>query len=148
MTPKYAAAAMCALRKGRSSRPGMRRQCQKIAAITLAHGITAEFRWVATDRNMADQPSRGFAAPGPCELGPSLKTSKGRSARVQRFDSTRGYPGEGPQLVPFWSPLLDGNLKDGSRQRYAVEVRHFVEFVRDRGDRIDTREDIGYWMAY
>ena len=142
------AAAVCALRKGRSSRPGMRRQCQKIAAMTLAHGITAEFRWVATDRNMADQPSRGFSAPGPCELGPSLKTSKGRSARVQRFDSTRGYPGEGPQLVPFWSPLLDGNLKDGSRQRYAVEVRHFVEFVRDRGDRVDTREDLDYWMAY
>ena len=141
------AAAVCALRKGRSSRPGMRRQCRKIAALTLAHGITAEFRWVATDRNMADQPSRGLAAPGPCEAGPLLKTSTGRSARLQRFDSTKGYPGEGP-LVPFWSPLLDGNLKDSSRKRYEVEVRNFVEFVRDRGDRIDTREDLDYWMAY
>ena len=121
----------------------MRRQCRKIAALTLAHGITAEFRWVATDRNMADQPSRGLAAPGPCEAGPLLKTSTGRSARLQRFDSTKGYPGEGP-LVPFWSPLLDGNLKDSSRKRYEVEVRNFVEFVRDRGDRIDTREDLDY----
>ena len=141
------AAAVCAFRKGRSSKPGMRRQCTKMAALTLAHGITAEFRWVPTDRNMADQPSRGFTTPGPCESGPSLKTSKGRSARVQRFDSTRGYPGEGP-LVPFWSPLLDGNLKNTSRTRYEVEVRNFVEFVRDRGDRIDTREDLDYWMAY
>ena len=141
------AAAVCAFRKGRSSRPGMRRQCQKVAALTLAHGITPEFRWVATDRNMADQPSRGFAAPGPCELDKLTKTSKGRSARVQRFDSTKGYPGEGP-LAPFWSPLLDGNLKDSSRKRYEVEVRHFVGFVRDRGDRIDTREDLDYWMAY
>ena len=45
----------------------MRRQCRKIAALTLAHGITPEFRWVATDRNMADQPSRGQCRPGPCE---------------------------------------------------------------------------------
>ena len=66
------AAAVCALRKGRSARPGMRRQYRKIAALTLAHGITAEFRWVATSRNMADQRSRGHAAPGPCESGPSL----------------------------------------------------------------------------
>ena len=51
-------------------------------------------------------------------------------------------------LMPFWSPLLDGNLKEASRRRYEVEVRHFVEFVRDRGDRIDTREDLDYWMAY
>ena len=80
---------------------------------------------------MADQPSRGFAALGPCEVGPSLKTSKGRSSRVQRFDSTKGYPGEGP-VVPFWSPLLDGNVKNQSLQRYAAELRHFVEFVRER----------------
>ena len=91
------AAAVCALRKGRSSRPGMRRQCRKIAALTLAHGITAEFRWVATDRNMADQPSRGHAAPGPCESGPSLRTSTGRSSRAQRFDNTAG---EAAQELP------------------------------------------------
>ncbi len=39
-------------------------------------------------------------------------------------------------------------MKDSSRKRYEVEVRHFVGFVRDRGDRIDTREDLDYWMAY
>ena len=72
------AAAVCALRKGRSSRPGMRRQCRKIAALTLAHGITAEFRWVPTNRNMADRPSRGSAAPGPCESDPRVE----RAVRV------------------------------------------------------------------
>ena len=60
------AAAVCAMRKGRSSQLGMRRHCRRLAALTLAHGITAEFRWVATDRNMADRPSRGSATPGPC----------------------------------------------------------------------------------
>ena len=39
-------------------------------------------------------------------------------------------------------------MKDTSRKRYEIEVRHFVEFVGDRGDRIDTREDLDYWMAY
>ena len=75
----------------------MRRQCRKIAALTLAHGITAEFRWVATNRNMADQPSRGRAAPGPCESGPSLRTSTGRSSRAQCFDNTAS---EGAQELP------------------------------------------------
>ena len=152
------AAAVCAMRKGRSSRPGMRRQCRKIAALTLAHGITAEFRWIATDRNMADQPSRGSTAPGPCESGPRVERAARVPPRRSARDSALGKAsranrdGDGPadrgRLAPFWSPLLDGNLKDSSRKRYEIEVRHFVEFVRDRGDRIDTREDLDYWMAY
>ena len=152
------AAAVCAMRKGRSSRPGMRRQCRKIAALTLAHRITVEYRWVATDRNMADQPSRGSTAPGPCESTPRVEPAVRGAPRRSARDSARGKKsransdGDGPAdrgpLAPFWSPLLDGNLKDSSRKRYEVEVRHFVEFVRDRGDRIDTREDLDYWMAY
>ena len=51
----------------------MRRQCRKIAALTLAHGITAELRWVPTDRNMADRPSRGSTAPGRCESEPRVE---------------------------------------------------------------------------
>ena len=152
------AAAVCALRKGRSSRPGMRRQCRKIAALTLAHGISAEFRWVPTDRNMADRPSRGSTAPGPCESDPRVERAGRVAPRRPARDSALGKAsrantdGDGPPghapLQPFWSPLLDGNVKDTSRKRYEIEVRHFVEFVRDRGDRIDTREDLDYWMAY
>ena len=43
---------------------------------------------------------------------------------------------------------VDGLVKDSSRERYEIEVRHFVEFVRDRGDLIDTRENVDYWIAY
>ena len=136
----------------------MRRQCRKIAALTLAHGISAEFRWVPTDRNMADRPSRGSTAPGPCESEPRVERAVRVAPRRPARDSARGKKsrantdGDGPPghapLQPFWSPLLDGNVKDTSRKRYEIEVRHFVEFVRDRGDRIDTREDLDYWMAY
>ena len=134
------AAAVCAMRKGRSSKRGMRRQCRRLAALTLAHAITAEFRWVATDRNMADRPSRGSARPGPCDHE-SHDWKKGR--RLGEADK----PGPGP-LQPFWTPLLDGNIKAQTLTRYDAEARHFIAFVRDRGDRIHTKEDLDYWMSY
>ena len=136
------AAAVCAMRKGRSSKRGMRLQCRRLAALTLAHAITAEFRWVATDRNMADRPSRGSARPGPCvEEGAGHDWKRGK--RLGEAEN----PGPG-QLQPFWTPLLDGNVKAQTLTRYDAEARHFIEFVRERGDRIHTKEDLDYWMSY
>ena len=136
------AAAVCAMRKGRSSKRGMRLQCRRLAALTLAHAITAEFRWVATDRNMADRPSRGSARPGPCvEEGAGHDWQRGK--RLGEAEN----PGPG-QLQPFWTPLLDGNVKAQTLTRYDAEARHFIEFVRERGDRIHTKEDLDYWMSY
>ena len=146
------AAAVCAMRKGRSSQPGMRRHCRWLAALTLAHGITAEFGWVATDRNMADRPSRGSATHGPCDG--ELRSPVHVAWRLKRRVGYRGqrvgeasHPGPSP-LQPFWTPLLDGNVKAASLVRYDAEVRHFIAFVRDRGDRIETKEDLDYWMSY
>ena len=142
------AAAVCAMRKGRSSQLRMRRHCRLLAALTLAHGITAEFRWVATDRNRADRPSRGSATPGPCDGGPRLPVQV--AWRLKRRVGYRGqrvgeasHPGPSP-LQPFWTPLLDGNVKAASLVKYDAEVRHFIAFVRDRGDRIETKEDLDY----
>ena len=60
---------VCAIRKGRSSKPGMLKHCRRLAAMTLAAGVSVELRWVPTGRNMADQPSRGGLVPGPCTAG-------------------------------------------------------------------------------
>jgi len=60
---------VCWVRKGRSSKPGPLRQCRRLAAMTLAEAIAVEARWVPTDRNMADHPSRGEHVPGPCVTG-------------------------------------------------------------------------------
>ena len=50
---------VCWVRKGRSSKPGPLRQCRRLAAMTLAEAIAVEGRWVATSKNMADQPGAG-----------------------------------------------------------------------------------------
>ena len=47
-----------ALRKGRSSKPGLLVQLRRLAALTLAERIALVGRYVPTDRNMADSPSR------------------------------------------------------------------------------------------
>ncbi len=57
------------LSKGRSSSWGLLRQCRKLAALHLGLGITLVLRYVPTDRNLADGPSRGW------RIGVAPKTS-------------------------------------------------------------------------
>ena len=56
VVPSDSATAVCAMRKRRSSMKWTRRQCRLLAPLSLVHRITVEFRWVATDRNVADRP--------------------------------------------------------------------------------------------
>jgi hypothetical protein len=51
--------AIGALMKGRSSAPEILRGCRKAASMALAFGLTYYLRYVPTDRNHADGPSRG-----------------------------------------------------------------------------------------
>ena len=82
-------------RKGRSSSPGLLYLARRLAAFCLGYQVRIALRYVPSARNLADGPSRGLRYPS---VAPETlnKASKGRSARVQRFDSTKGYPGEGP----------------------------------------------------
>ncbi|CAK9019752.1 1 [Durusdinium trenchii] len=57
--------ALCfALAKGRSARFDMLRVLQRVGSICLACGITLRPRWVPSEFNIADAPSRGFRSPG------------------------------------------------------------------------------------
>eukprot|EP00438_Fugacium_kawagutii_P032905 Skav229623 [mRNA] locus=scaffold1753:167277:170273:- [translate_table: standard] len=57
--------ALCfAVNKGRSSNYGMLRVLQQIGSICLAAGITLRPRWVPSELNVSDNPSRGTIAPG------------------------------------------------------------------------------------
>ena len=58
------------LAKGRSSSWGLLRQCRKLAALHLGLGITLVMRYIPTDRNLADGPSRGW------RIGVAPKTSE------------------------------------------------------------------------
>eukprot|EP00974_Lingulodinium_polyedra_P116656 11159972-Lingulodinium_polyedra.AAC.1 len=59
-----ASAVVSAVAKGRSSRPGLGRVCRVIAAHLLATGSVLSLRWVPSEANPGNAPSREFAAAG------------------------------------------------------------------------------------
>ena len=76
--------AIGALTKGRSCSAPILRQCRKLASISLGLGIIPCFRYVATDRNMADGPSRGYP------VGVAPKTP-GKAAPARLFEEASPY---------------------------------------------------------
>ena len=55
--------AACCLAKGRSSLPGMAAVSRQIGALLLATGVTLSVRWIPSEDNQADGPSRGVLRP-------------------------------------------------------------------------------------
>lgn len=55
--------AACAFSRGRSSSFAMRRVCSQLAALALGTGSTFHFRWIPSEWNPADNPSRGIWSP-------------------------------------------------------------------------------------
>ena len=137
-----------AMRKGRSSKPGLLSRLRRLAAITLAERITLVARHVPTDRNMADAPSRGGLVPGPCIPERALVArprGRGLGYAAQRVGEASN---PGPPPI-FWSPLLTGRAGQTTVQsRYRPAVTAFIEFVRAHGDPVDCAADCEYWLAY
>lgn len=88
--------ALCfAVGKGRSSRFDMLRVLQQIGAISLACCLTLRPRWIPSEWNIADGPSRGQYAPGPyikacqTDLPKGVKPNSGGSqeAKAVKCDS-------------------------------------------------------------
>ena len=67
------------MRKGRSSTRALKGIMRRLTAVCIAERLELVVRWIPTDRNMADQPSRGALRPGPClecVLGPAWLYSR------------------------------------------------------------------------
>ncbi len=155
--------AVGAIRKGRSSARGMLRQCRRLGAVVLAERLVVEGRWVPTNRNMSDRPSRGDPVPGPC-IAPARPRPRGRGqggyAALRVGDSNKPGPSLAPPRVrprgrgqggyaalrvgdsskpgpvywnSFWSGLLDANILPQTRERYSAEVSNFLSFVSEWG---------------
>ena len=56
--------AILALSKGRSSSSGMLRVCRQWGSLSLAAGLDVRLRWVPSEQNPADLPSRQYLAVG------------------------------------------------------------------------------------
>ena len=93
--------ALCfAVGKGRSSRFDMLRVLQQIGAISLACCLTLRPRWIPSEWNIADGPSRGQYAAGPYIKTCQANLSKGDQSNSG--ESTEGRPFKGgPQLASY-----------------------------------------------
>jgi len=91
-----------AVRKGRSSSFALLVLLRRLAALSLVTDTQVHVNWVPTEVNPADGPSRRYA-----------------------FDSTLGFPGEGPPR----SFLYAFAHEPRTRVRYARAVLEFVQFL-------------------
>jgi hypothetical protein len=95
------------VRKGRSSSYDLLRRLRRFAAILLAHDVYFYCNWIPTEVNPADGPSRRY-----------------------KFDSTLGFPGEGPRKT-F---LLRAATSVSTRRRYTEALILFLTWLEDAGE--------------
>eukprot|EP00969_Alexandrium_andersonii_P248133 10966049-Alexandrium_andersonii.AAC.1 len=83
--------------KGRSSSKGLASVLRRIAALALASGSSLHFRWLPSEANAADGPSREawtVSAPKPL-LDPALVLPPGHAAARAARSAERASAGEG-----------------------------------------------------
>ena len=123
-----ARSALAAIAKGRSSAWSFLCVLRRIAALALATGIQWCPRWVSSEEQPADAGSRLFAPRAPV---------------VHReFDSTLGFPGEGPPR-----PLRGGKLKRDTMIRYLKAFLSFYAWCVDVGWVTQVRDLPGFEAA-
>ena len=107
--------AVFAARKGRSSAFPLLRRLRRLSAVLLAGGIDLRVNWIPTDSNPADEPSRNCFA------------KCGARRRRFDFDSTLGFPGEGPASG---NALWDATVKSDTASSYGKAVAEFLDWLR------------------
>ena len=96
-----------AVRKGRSSSHDLLRRLRVLSAFLLATGVQVYCNWIPTEVNPADGPSRRY-----------------------KFDSTLGFPGEGPRR----DFLVKAAHSGATQKRYDDAVALFVEWMDSHGE--------------
>ncbi len=100
--------------KGRSCNHSMLRVTQKLGALAFACNLCLRVRWIPSELNVSDGPSRGSNAPG-YQL-PSISKEDSSSSKI-----TRGW-NEGNQInteVPSTSKRFEGNEFFGAKYQEA-----------------------------
>ena len=103
--------AIAALAKGRSSSWKLNQVLRRVAALTVAAGFAPSFGYFMSEWNPSDTPSRRWEGRSSSSGGSIPRRPRPRKRKVsskkgtitrrnvkfpKKFDSTRGYPGEGP----------------------------------------------------
>ena len=138
------AVAAGALRKGRSSKRALKGIARRLAAVCIAERLELVARWVPTDRNMADRPSRGSRIPGPC-----VPVVRRRGRAQGGYAATRVGEAKKPGPPEFWCPLLAANVNaQTSSVRYGAAVVELLTYVQDCGEELYSKDAADYWLAH
>ena len=84
--------AVCAVSKGRSDSRDMLAITQSIAALLLATGSSLLCRWLPSEFNIADNPSRGVPKPSPLKPLECKEKTKGRGRGDAAEEAVRQLP--------------------------------------------------------
>ena len=134
------------VRKGQSSKRALKGIARRLAATCIAERLELIGRWIPTDRNMADQPSRGSPIPGPC-LGVPVVRRRGRGQGG--YAATRVGEAKNPGPPEFWGPLLAATVNSQtSTARYGPAVVEFLTYVQECGEDLYSKDDADYWLAH
>jgi len=140
-----------AARKGRSSEWRLIRRLRAMAATVLAFGILPYVNWIPTEVNPADEPSRRYefdSTLGYPGEGPVRTPPAATPVTGFDFDSTLGYPGEGPSGRRRRQDFLKrAAYEDTTRDKYSGSVQMFVDWMDRSGEDPATVEELDEVMC-
>ncbi|CAK0804061.1 unnamed protein product, partial [Prorocentrum cordatum] len=140
--------ASLAATKARSSCDGMLSVTRRLGALLLGTGSLLRSRWIASELNPADGPSRGRAAPSDplAGLRRELATAagEGRNAgarQVRQIEDPRGPPAAAAQCGAQMSLLRRASVSAKTQAQYSLYLAALQRFCDSRGDHPNTEEE-------
>ncbi|CAK0850412.1 unnamed protein product [Prorocentrum cordatum] len=140
--------ASLAATKGRSSCDGMLSVTRRLGALLLGTGSLLRSRWIASELNPADGPSRGRPAPSDplAGLRRELATAagEGRNAgarQVRQIEDPRGPPAAAAQCGAQMSLLRRASVSAKTQAQYSLYLAALQRFCDSRGDHPNTEEE-------
>ena len=132
--------AMC---KGRASNFKLLRVMQQVSALCLAGGFTVRTRWIASERNVADGPSRGQIIPGPYKTAGGQSADEAKEAELDQ--SCASAASSLDQKAPSGSQGSKGstqsvNEANASSGQELGEACYSEKFVQDQSGHTGSRE--------
>jgi hypothetical protein len=137
-----------AFSKGRSSSPSVLHLCRRMCALVVAFGLRLVWRWIPTDRNLSDGPSRGYPiGVAPKERKPDLKRMPKKE--VEKMIEEINKPEGGARIEPIlrqvkvkvlrFLHLCSGHRREGDLEDWMTAL------AADRGYMcVTTNVDVGF----
>jgi hypothetical protein len=111
-----------AVTKGRAHSFGLLRVCQQLSALSLACGFSLRLRWVPSELNCADGPSRGQKHPGPFQKGEfSALDSADTSAEEKQASTLSDAASKDPSEAPASCTSDNAQAEGEAAQCYGYE---------------------------